>query len=72
VPRRSTILLLPGCGFVEPAAHLGEPCIDVRPEVGQVLAHRVEHVRVLLPELADLRAHLVHVAVRAAGQHPRG
>jgi hypothetical protein len=53
----------------ELAVYPGEAAVDVRPEVGKVFAHRVEHSGVLLPELPDLRPHLGHVAIRAASQH---
>jgi hypothetical protein len=65
-------LLLPGGGCVKFAPHLGEPVIDPRPEVGQILAHRVEHTRVLFPESTDLCSHLGHVAICATSQDSRG
>src|SRR5262249_58471310 len=64
-------LLLPRGGRVklvahpsESAAHFGKPVIDLRPQVRRILAHRVEHARVLFPESPDLRTHLGHVAIR--------
>jgi hypothetical protein len=72
-------LLLSGGGAVELAAHLGKAVVDLGkaglellPEVEEVLAHRVKHPRVLLPELPDLSANLGDVAVGSARQHAGG
>jgi hypothetical protein len=60
--------LLPGGRCVELAPNFDESSIDMRPQVGNVLAHRAVHSRVLLTEIADLRAHIRDIAVRATGQ----
>jgi hypothetical protein len=65
-------LLLACRSSVEPAANFGEAVVDVRPEVGKVFSHRVEHAIVLLPELPAFPPYLRHVAICAAGQHPGG
>src|ERR1700730_18077478 len=72
-------LLLAGGGRVELATHLGEPTLDrgepgveVRAEVGQVLAHRVEAGRRSLTEVADLAADLLDIAVGSPSEHASG
>lgn len=72
-------LLLSGSGGVKPSTHLSEPIVDpggpVRsplPEVGQILAQRMEHARVLLAEIPNLAPNLGDVAVGATSLHASG
>ena len=58
--------------MIEPAADVGLEAGEAGCEVGEILAHRVEHAVVLVAELAGFLAHFTSIAVRAAGQHPGG
>ena len=64
--------MLPGGSGIELAAHFRESVFDVRSEVGQVFAHRVETGRGCLAKVPDLSANLCDVAVRSASEHPGG